>query len=207
PSARARDGGVRVRVRGDGSDRFAAGGSGGGGGGHAGGGGGRCGGAVPVRRLGVVVQARGEVALALALGGRGELVAREAHDDVGGAVEAEPIGIQTQVVVLVGAPRALPVRADVLFALSVGVVDHFLGFFVGNGVAARGAGDEGWPRRVAEDVQHVLARSEHRLRAASDDHRVAAARGVDDDALGNFDDPFLARRKLGAGGAGQNFGC
>ena len=93
-----------------------------------------------------------------------------------------------------------------MLALAVGVVHHFFSFFLGNGETPGGARDQRRARCIAEHMEDVLARGEHRLGAASNDHRVAAAGGLDDDALGDFDQALLAGRQGGVGGAGQDLG-
>src|SRR5829696_6565240 len=97
-----------------------------------------------------------------------------------GAVDAEPAGVDRQVVVLGGAPRPPPVALDVLLAVPVRLFDDPLRTPpLAWTRAGAGAGDEVLERRDAEHVQRV-ALGEHHLRAAPHDHRRAARRRVGD---------------------------
>src|SRR5258708_1110945 len=92
---------------------------------------------------------------------------RYAHDQLGGAVDAKPRGIQAQVIVADVAPVARPVTLDVLRSPGVHV-DHLPARLLPpERIARHRAGDQGVERSLAEDVHPIASPSPQALRTAA----------------------------------------
>ena len=121
------------------------------------------------------------------------------NDKIGGAINSQSLCVHTEIVILMGAPVALPVQTNPLLALAIGVVDEPGRVFGAHGFPLHRARDERLPRRVAEYVERIGALGQHRRRAATDDDdRTACDRFLDD--VTSHVDELLRRGPLRRGG-------
>src|SRR5688572_11823181 len=120
-----------------------------------------------------------------------EAFARGVDHDVGCRLDAESTGIDTKMVVVECAPVAIEVAPYILLALLVPLVDFMLGVGGVDPAVGDRVLDEEPLRRVAEDMQRILALGQQRLRAPAHQYRVPALHSLLHDALRHADDARL----------------
>src|SRR3982750_1685835 len=114
-------------------------------------------------------------------------------DEVGSSLYAQPLSIDAEVVVVVGAAVALPMQSHPLIPLFVGVVDEARGFFGADTFALRCSRDQGFSPSITEYVKRVLALCQHFLGTTSDYDERSTRDCLFDYPVGDLDHLLVSR--------------